>query len=97
VGFAILLGVATFYESSTSTEAAQRLIYKSAWFDFLIFFLGVNVLCAALSRLPWKKRQFGFVITHLGIIIILVGSLITRKFGVEGQLALLEGKWPIPC
>ena len=91
IGFAVLLGIATFYESNTSTDAAQQLIYRSAWFDFLILVLGTNVLCAALSRLPWKKRHIGFVITHLGIIIILVGSLITRKFGVEGQLVLVEG------
>ncbi|MBN2327455.1 MAG: cytochrome c biogenesis protein ResB [Candidatus Omnitrophica bacterium] len=92
VGFAVLLGIATFYESSTSTEAAQRVIYKSAWFDFLLFFLGVNVFCAAMNRLPWNKRHAGFVITHLGIIIILIGSMITRQFGVEGQLVLQEGQ-----
>lgn len=92
VGFAILLGAATFYESHSSTEAAQRLIYKSAWFDFLLFFLGVNVFCAAVSRMPWRKKHIGFVITHLGILIILVGSVITRKFGLEGQLVMQEGQ-----
>ncbi|MGC9330018.1 MAG: cytochrome c biogenesis protein ResB, partial [Candidatus Hinthialibacter sp.] len=92
VGFVILLSIATFYESSASTEAAQRLIYKAAWFDFLLFLLGLNVFCAAMIRFPWKKHQAGFVITHLGIIIILIGSLITRHFGVEGQLVLQEGQ-----
>ncbi|RJP18397.1 MAG: hypothetical protein C4527_29125 [Candidatus Omnitrophota bacterium] len=90
--FAAMLSWATFYESSTSTEAAQRLIYKTLWFDLYLFLLGVNVTCSALKRFPWKKHHIGFVITHTGIIIILLGSLVTRKFGVEGTLALLEGE-----
>ena len=28
---------------------------------------GTNILCAALIRFPWKKRQTGFVITHAGL------------------------------
>lgn len=90
--FVILLSVATFYEAEHGTPAAQQAIYKTVWFDFLLFLLGVNVLCSALARFPWRKRQTGFVITHIGIIIILVGSLVTRKFGVEGQLMLMEGE-----
>lgn len=92
VVFAVLLGAATFYESHTSAEDAQRLIYQSTWFDFFLFLLGVNVFCAAISRFPWSKKHIGFVITHLGILVILIGSVITRKFGVEGQLVLQEGQ-----
>ncbi len=92
VFFAAMLSWATFYESSTSTEEAQRLIYKTQWFDFFLFLLGLNVACSALSRLPWKKHHTGFVLTHTGIIIILIGSLITRKYGIEGTLRLQEGE-----
>jgi len=92
VAFAILLSWATILESKTSTENVQRLIYQTRWFDFLLFVLGVNVFCAAMSRFPWKKRHTGFVITHLGILIILAGSMVTRKYGIEGQLILQEGQ-----
>ena len=40
----------------------------------LLAFLGDNILCAALIRYPWKKRQTGFVITHAGLLILLAGS-----------------------
>ncbi len=90
--FAVLLGAATFYESGAGTEEAQRLIYKTLWFDFLLFILGLNVACAALSRFPWRKRQIGFAVTHMGILIILIGAVITRQFGLEGQLTLMEGE-----
>ncbi|MBI1387345.1 MAG: hypothetical protein GC154_02725 [bacterium] len=90
--FVVLLSAATILESKTSTEEAQRLIYGTAWFDFLLFVLGINVLCSAMIRFPWKKKQIGFLITHAGILIILIGSLMTRKFGMEGQLMLSEGE-----
>ncbi len=90
--FAALLSWATFYESSTSTAEAQRLVYKTAWFDLFLLVLGLNVFCSALIRYPWKKRLIGFVITHSGILIILFGAVITRQFGIEGRLAMLEGE-----
>ncbi|MEW6236867.1 MAG: cytochrome c biogenesis protein ResB [Candidatus Omnitrophota bacterium] len=90
--FAAILGWATFYESSAGTDQAQEYIYKTWWFDLYLFFLGVNVIFSAVSRFPWKKRHTGFVITHIGIVIILLGSVVTRKFGIEGQLILSEGE-----
>jgi len=90
--FAILLSWATFYESSAGTDQAQENIYKTWWFDLYLFFLGVNVIFSAISRFPWRKRHAGFIITHIGIVIILFGSVVTRKYGVEGQLILREGE-----
>lgn len=90
--FAALLSYATFYESYNTTELAQKYIYKTTWFDLLMFFIGLNVACAALSRYPWKKKHTGFVITHIGILIILFGGMISRKFGMEGQMILEEGQ-----
>ncbi|MDX9755578.1 MAG: hypothetical protein RBU29_16560, partial [bacterium] len=92
IGFVILLTVATFYESYTSTAQAQQVIYKTLWFDFLLLLLCINVAFSALIRFPWKKMHMGFVITHLGILIILFGAIVTRKYGVEGQIMLREGQ-----
>ena len=92
IGFVILLSIATFYESYTSTEAAQQLIYQRFWFDALLFLLALNVIGSAMIRYPWKKQQIGFVITHIGILVILLGSVVTRKYGIEGQVVLQEGE-----
>jgi hypothetical protein len=54
--------------------------------------LGANILCAALIRFPWKRRQTGFVITHAGLLIVLAGSWFSLKYGDEGQVAMLEGE-----
>ena len=54
--------------------AAQEWIYQTKGFALLLAFLGTNILCAALIRYPWTKRQTGFVITHAGLLIVLGGS-----------------------
>jgi hypothetical protein len=71
---ASVLAYATFFESSHGAAAVQEWIYQSRWFAILLAFLGTNILCAALIRYPWKKRQTGFVVTHAGLLIVLGSS-----------------------
>ncbi len=89
---AVLFAVGTFLESAYATETAKLLIYQSPWLSLLLILLALNVAASALDRLPWKKKHVGFVITHTGIIVILAGSLLTRAYGIEGQIAIEEGK-----
>ncbi len=58
---------------------------------FLLFLLALNLLASALDRIPWKKKHTGFLTTHLGIILMLSGALVTQIFGVEGQVQIQEG------
>ncbi len=88
---AATLAYATFFESWYGTGAAQEYIYRSAGFAVLLAFLGMNILCAALIRYPWKKRQTGFVVTHAGLLTVLVGSYYSVRTGDEGQVGMLEG------
>src|SRR5262245_29954751 len=88
---AATLAYATFFESWYGTAAVQEYIYRSAGFAVLLAFLGMNILCAALIRYPWKKRQTGFVITHAGLLIILAGSYYSVQTADEGQVGMLEG------
>ena len=68
------------------------MFYRSDWFRLLLLLLGVNVAAALLIRWPFKRRQTGFVITHVSILLILAGSLMTSRVGVDGQLGLAEGQ-----
>ena len=90
--FALVLIISTFTESIHGTPFAQQTFYRARWFDLFLALVGVNVLCSALSRIPYKKHHTGFVITHTGILMLLIGSLMSRLLGVEGQMALLEGE-----
>jgi hypothetical protein len=95
VGLALILAVATFYESATSTKAAVLHVYRSWWFNALLGLLAVNLAAAALSRWPWKRRHIGFVITHAGIIILLGGCSASFIAGTEGMMELHVGANPI--
>ncbi|HOM16244.1 MAG TPA: hypothetical protein PLQ00_02900, partial [Thermoguttaceae bacterium] len=89
---AAVLGWATFVEKWHGTEAVSFGVYRSWWFMGLVSLLGLNVLCAALIRWPWKKYQTGFVITHTGILVLLAGCLVQQGWGVQGQMILYEGE-----
>ena len=89
---AFVLAFATFYERDHGSAAVNETIYQSVPFAILLAFLGINILCAALIRYPWKKRQIGFLITHTGLIILLVGSAITLRTAEEGTFLMVEDK-----
>lgn len=92
IALAAVISVGTLIESSHGTEAAQVLVYRRPWFGFLLALLALNLFASALERLPWKKKHIGFLTTHLGIILLLIGSMVTVAFGIEGQLVIEEGK-----
>ena len=89
---AILLAAGTIVESRYSTVVAKRFVYGTWWFAGFLSLLAINLFCSALSRFPWKKYQTGFVVTHLGIIIVMMGALVTQQWGADGQIALNEGE-----
>ncbi len=87
-----VLTAGTFIESAHGTDAARIVVYESLWFSLLLVLLAVNLAAAALSRWPWQKKHIGFVITHLGIITLLAGSLVTQQTMIDGQMVLAEGE-----
>lgn len=89
---AAVLAYATFFESWYGTAASWEYIYGSPGFAILLAFLGINILCAALIRYPWKKRQTGFVITHAGLLVLLAGSYWSLRTADEGQVGMTEGE-----
>ena len=42
--FAVAIGVATFIENDFGTSAAQKLIFKSTWFELLLVLFGISIL-----------------------------------------------------
>jgi hypothetical protein len=85
-------GFATFYEMQHGTPAAQRDIYQTPWFAFLLGLLGVNVFSVMVSRYPWTKHHIGFLTAHVGILAVLVGSLVSIYRGLDSNMALFEGE-----
>ena len=87
----VVVAWGTIIESRYGAPYAKLAVYEQNWFWLLIGLIWLNVLCAALSRIPYKKHHTGFVITHLGILILLAGSFVTGRWGIDGSLRIVEG------
>lgn len=90
----IILAIAAFsaagtiYEAKYDREVAFAIVYRGFWFSSILVLFMLNLLFAALSRLPWKRHHIGFLVTHLGLIILLIGSLVTAIWGVDGSISM---------
>jgi hypothetical protein len=93
--FAACLAGATLLEARYGAFAAGELVYRTWWFALLLTLLAGNVLCAALKKYPWKRYQIGFLVTHTGLLVLLLGGLLTALAGVEGQMVLVDTADPV--
>jgi hypothetical protein len=89
---AVVLGLGTFVESGFGTEAVKFGVWNTWWFTLLNALLAVSIFCAAAIRFPWKRHQTGFVITHIGLLVLLAGCLVSQRGGIDAQIPLLEGE-----
>jgi hypothetical protein len=92
VTLASVCGYATFYEMHNGTPAAQRDIYQTPWFAFILGVLAVNVFSVMVSRYPWTRHHTGFLIAHVGILLVLAGSVVSLYRGLDSNMALYEGE-----
>jgi len=87
----VAMACATVFESMAGTEQALATFYWSWWFKVLLGLLAINMGTAILLRFPISRKRIGFVVTHVSILVILAGALVTERLGVDGQVGLLEG------
>jgi len=92
MALAVIVAIGTVIESRYNAQVAALLIYRSGWFEWLLILLGVNVLASALIRFPFHKKHWGFAITHFGLLVLLVGAVMTSELGLDGSLRVIEGQ-----
>lgn len=92
LSLAVTLAVGTVFESKYGAPVASREVYRSLWMQIGLWIFMLNLAAAALSRIPWRRHHIGFLVTHLGIITLLLGSWITQRAGVDGNLVLGSGE-----
>ena len=88
---AALVAAGTVIESRYNAEYSAMVMYKSNWFGLILILLWINIFCATISRIPFKKHHTGFVITHIGLLTLLIGGFITNSYGIDGQLSVQQG------
>src|SRR5271155_5410958 len=52
----------------------------------------VNLICAHIYRFQLSAKKIGIQITHLGVILLLVGQLVTDMLARESQISFTEGQ-----
>lgn len=92
LSLALCVAYGTIIESNYNSEYAKISIYNTNWFFSFLGLLWMNIFCATLSRYPFRSRHTGFVITHLGLLTLLIGAMITGFWGIDGQLRVTEGQ-----
>lgn len=88
----VAMACATVFEKEHGTERALVMFYRSRWFVALLALLCINVIAATVVRYPFSKRQIGFLITHVSILVLFAGALMTRERGIDGRLGFAEGQ-----
>ncbi len=88
----LALIVATVLESKFDTPTAQYFVYQSIWFRLILLALGINIFVVAVSRWPWKRHHLAFLLAHAGILLLLGGSWVTQRYGLDGSMRLAEGQ-----
>lgn len=84
----VLVAVGTFVEAKYDSTAAQKLVYKTIWMYVIMGLLATNLIAVMITRWPWQKRHIPFILAHIGILVLLVGSVITLQWGIDGNVRL---------
>ncbi len=92
----VLLGMVTAWGTIveaiySDSAAAQKIVYHSIWMYSILIMLAINLIAVMIDRYPWKKETFGFVLAHIGLLVLMAGSVTTSEFGVDGSVRIPIG------
>ena len=92
LSIALMAAWGTVVESYYSDSyRAQELVYRSVYSYTLFFLLVTSLVAVIVDRYPWKKKHVGFISAHVGIIILILGFVVTGFWGVDGSMAFERG------
>ena len=90
--FAFAIGAATFIENDFGTSSAQKIIFKSFWFEWLLILFGLCIMVNIDRFRLIPQKKWASLIFHSAIILIIIGAGVTRYFGYEGMMHIRENK-----
>lgn len=86
--FAVILILFSVLYFLVSTICEVPPLYQSKILLALGGALFLSVFLAILNRLPFKKHLIAFYLSHIGILIILIGSYLTYFLAIDGNMIL---------
>ncbi len=78
---AALAGVFTSYD-----------VYHASWFAGLLAAFGINLFACTAQRISAGKVRIGSLLSHLGILVILAGVIVSAMLSERGQISISEGE-----
>lgn len=89
---AILTAIGTIVESRYDAFAASKWVYRTPWMFAVMGLFALNITAVMVDRWPWKRRHLSFLLAHIGILILLFGSLVTMFKGIDGSMRVGIGE-----
>ena len=97
-----LLFIGTIAQKEIGLYAAHKFFFASfiLWIGplplpggyLLITLLTLPLLCKFLFNSEWKMAKAGINLTHLGVLVMLLGGLLTALFARENYMVIAEGQ-----
>ncbi len=88
----LTVAAGTFLESATGSHLfAAKWTYGHPFFLLLLCLFFINILFSALRRWPFKMRHLPFLITHFGLLMVIGGTILKNRSGLQGNLSVWEG------
>jgi hypothetical protein len=82
----------TFVEAQYDSAVARKVVYHSVYMFGVMGLLAINLIAVMIDRWPWKKHHLGFVFAHIGILVLMIGSVMTQVYGVDGSMNIGIGE-----
>ena len=95
--FAFAMAAATFIENDFGSAAAYNSVYNSFWFELILLLLAANLVGQMIIFKLYKKSKLPVFLFHLSFVLMIAGAGITRYFGWEGTIHILEGEEQNSC
>jgi hypothetical protein len=92
ISLGTLVAIGTFVEAKyNDSMAAKKTVYDTVWMYIVMGMLAVNLIGVMVDRWPWKQRHTPFVLAHIGILILMAGSIMTMQYGIDGSVRVPIG------
>lgn len=86
----VSIAIGTLIETVYGRPYALWFIYHSTWFACLLGLVACHALGMLVVRLSWRQDRLQ-MLTYAGLVLLLFGSALTWRRGIQGQISLLKG------
>ena len=92
VVFIITIGAATIIEEAYDTATAKLLVYNAVWFELLMLVLVILYTVMMFRKHLFHRDKIPQLIFHFSFALLFIGGGITRYFGFEANMHILENE-----